>query len=135
MKVIFASATKIGESATKILKLLFFTINLHCQMKSISTSRKLNLSLTSSIHFVFLPLEMQKWLEQAKVYHSFSYFVRKETTHKPLKVAAAKTLFSNVYVYWYNLLRWMFFILCDAGLRDSWKTLPFVKVYRYSETF
>ena len=39
--------------------------------------------------FVFLPLEMQKRLKQTKVYHAFSYFVWKETTHKPVKVAAA----------------------------------------------
>ena len=130
------SATKIGENTTNILKLLFFIINLHSVTSNqISTYRKLNLPLTSSIYLVFLPLEMEKWLEQTKVYHSFSYLVWKETTHKPLKVAAVKTLFSNVYVYSYNFLRGMFFILCDAGPCDSWNTLPFVKVYRYSEIF
>ena len=99
MKVIFVSATKTGENTTNIWKLLFFTINLHfVTSNQISTYRKLNLPLTSSIYFVFLPLEMQKRLEQTKVYHAFSYFVWKETTHKPLKVAAAKTLFSSVYV-------------------------------------
>ena len=41
---------------------------------------------------------MQKALEQTKVYHAFSCFVWKETNHKPLKVAAAKTFFSIVYV-------------------------------------
>ena len=40
----------------------------------ISTYRKLNLPLTSSIYFIFLPLEMQKRLEQTKVYHTCSYF-------------------------------------------------------------
>ena len=53
-KVIFVSATKIGENTTKILKLLFFIINLH------SVAFTLNLSLTSSIYLVFLPLKMQK---------------------------------------------------------------------------
>ena len=98
-KVIFVSVTKIGENTTKISKLLFFTINLHfVTSNQISTYRKLNLSLTSSIYFVFLPLEMQKRLKQTKVCHAFSYFVWKETTHKPLKVAAANSLFSSVYV-------------------------------------
>ena len=93
------SVTKIGENTTNILKLLFFTLNLYfLTSNQISTYRKLNLPLTSSIYFVFLPLEIQKRLEQTKVYHAFSYFVWKETTHKPLKVAAAKTLFSSVYV-------------------------------------
>ena len=93
------SATKIGKNTTNISKLLFFTINLHfITLNQISTNRKLNLPLTSSIYFVFLPLEMQKRLKQTKVCHAFSYFVWKETTHKPLKVAAAKSLFSSVYV-------------------------------------
>ena len=80
-------------------QLLFFTINLHfVTSNQISTYRKLNLPLTSSIYFVFLPLEMQKRLKQTKVCHAFSYFVWKETTHEPLEVAAANSLFSSVYV-------------------------------------
>ena len=67
-KVIFVSTTKIGESTTSILKLLFFTINLHfVKSNQISTYRKLNLPLKSSIYFVFLPLEMPKRLAQTKV--------------------------------------------------------------------
>ena len=73
-------------------------LNLHLiKSNQISAYRKLNLLLTSGIYFGFLPLAMQKRLKQTKVYHSFSYFVWKETTQKPLKVAAAKTLFSSVY--------------------------------------
>ena len=93
------STTKIGENTTNISKLLFFTINLHfVTSNQISTYRKLNLPLTSSIYFVFLPLEMQKRLKQTIVCHTFSYFVWNKTTHKPLKVAAAKSLFSSVYI-------------------------------------
>ena len=93
------SATKIGQNATSISKLLFFTINLHfVTSNQISTFRKLNLNLSSSICFVFLPLEMQKRVKQTKVCHAFSYFVWKETTHKTLKVVAANSLFSSVYV-------------------------------------
>ena len=76
MKVIFVSATKISKSTTNILKLLFFTINLHfAKSNQISAYRKLNLPPASSIYFVFLLLEIQKRLEQTKVYHTFSYFV------------------------------------------------------------
>ena len=50
------------------------------------------------MYLVFLPLEMQRKLKQTKVYHTFYHFVSKYTTHKPLKVAAPKTLFSSVYV-------------------------------------
>ena len=126
------SATKLGESTTTILKLIFFTINLHFVKSNLrSTYRKLNFPLTSSYYFFFLPLEMQKKrLEQTKVYHSFSHFLWKETASKPLQVAAAKAIFLQCVCYWHNLLRWMFFLVCD-----NWKTLLFVKVYRYSETF
>ena len=90
MKVYFVSVTKIGGNTTNILKLLFFTLNLYfLTSNQISTYRKLKLPLTSSIYFVFLPLEIQKRLELTKIYHAFSYFVRKEMSHKPLKVAAA----------------------------------------------
>ena len=120
-------STTIGESKTNILKLLFFTLNLHfVKSNQISPYRKLNLSLTSSIYFVFLPLEMQKRLKQTKVYHSFSYFVWKEMTHKP---GSCKNSFLQGVRYWYSLLQWLFFILYD-----NWKTLLFLKIC-YSETF
>ena len=49
-----------------------FTINLHLVKSDlIPTYSKLNLPLTSSIYLVFLPLEIQKRLEQTKVYHTF----------------------------------------------------------------
>ena len=97
-KVTFVSPTKTGENKTNILKLLFFLINLHfVLLNQISPYRKLNLPLTSSVYFVFLPLEIQKRLQQTKVYHTFSYFVWKETTRKPLKVTAAKAVFPSVY--------------------------------------
>ena len=68
MEVIFVSATKIVENTKNILKLLFFTINLHfATSNQISTYKKLNLPLTSSNYFVFLPLEMQNRLEQTEV--------------------------------------------------------------------
>ena len=68
MEVIFVSATKIVENTKNILKLLFFTINLHfATSNQISTYKKLNLPFTSSNYFVFLPLEMQNRLEQTEV--------------------------------------------------------------------
>ena len=117
------SATKMGENPTNILKLLFFAINLHfVTLNQISTYRKLNLPITSSIYFVFLPLEMQKRLKQIKVYHGVSYFVWKETAHKPLKVAAAIKRFSPVCMLLIQLASMKVFILCG-----NWKTLLFMK--------
>ena len=66
------SGTIIGGNTTNILKLLLFTINLDfLTSNQISPNRKPNLSLTSSIYFVCLPLEMHKKLEQIKVYQQF----------------------------------------------------------------
>ena len=86
-------ASKIGKNTTDILKLHFVTSN------QISTDKKLYLPLASSIYFVFLPLEMQERLEQRPKYTTrFLTLSEKKRPQKPLKVAATKTLISNVYV-------------------------------------
>ena len=84
-----------GDNATNILYCCFSQLMYTLTRNQISTYTKLNLSLTGSIYLVVLPLEMQKRLKQTKVYHMFFHFVWKEKTHKPLKVAAAKPLFSS----------------------------------------
>ena len=58
---------------------------------------------------------MQERLKHTKGYHTFFYFVCKETTHKPLKVAAIKTLFSSVYVIGTTSFD-EYFLFCD-----NWK--------------
>ena len=53
----------------------------------------------NSIYLVFSSLEMQRRLIQTnKVSYKRFYSVRKETSHKPLKVAAPKKSFSSVYI-------------------------------------
>ena len=56
------------------------------------------MSFTNSIFLVALTLEMQSTLKQTKIYNTHFKFVRKETIHKPLKVAIEKILFSSAYV-------------------------------------
>ena len=125
------SVTKIGESTTKISKLMCFTINLHfVKSNQISTYRKLNFPLTSSIYFVFLPLKMQKRLEQTKGIPLVFLLCLKRNGLETFKSGSCKNTFLQCVLYWYNLLRWMFFILCD-----NCKTLLFVEVYRNSVTF
>ena len=123
------SATKIAESATNILELMFFTLNLQfVKSNQISIVRKLNLPLTRSIYFVFLLLEMQKRLKKTKVYHLFSYFVWKETTHKPVKVAAAKSCFSSVYVIGKTCFDEIFlFFVITGRYYFSWKFIVTVR--------
>ena len=131
MKVIFLSATKIGRNTTNVLKLLYFTINLHfVTSNQIFTDRKLNLPFTSSIYVGFWLLEMLKWLKQTKIYHTFFYFAWKETTHKPLQMPAAKTFFSSVYVSGTTC-----FDECFLFCVINWKTLLFMKVYCYWDYF
>ena len=129
------SATKIGENTTNILKLPIFIINLHfVASDQIFTYRKLNLSLTSSIYFVFLPLEMQKtlineqWTDKS-IPHVFLLCI-KRNDQQTFKCSSYKNLFFQHVCYCYNLLRLIFFIL-----RDKCKTLLFMKVCRYSENF
>ena len=126
------SASKIGKSTTCILKPMFVTINLHfVKSNQISTYRKLNLPPTSSIYFFFLPLEMQKRLEQAKAYCSFSYFVWKETTHKSLKVGPAKTFFSSVCIIGTTCFdeRFLFYMITGRHY-FSWKFILTLKLLK-----
>ena len=41
---------------------------------------------------------MQRRLIQTKVYYKLFYSIKKETSHKPLKVVAAKKSFPSVYI-------------------------------------
>ena len=110
----------------------FFTINLHfVKSKQISAYRKLNLPLTKSIYFVYTVVEItcKKNSNRPKYTTHFLLCLKRNDPHT-FKMAAAKNPFLRCERYWYNLPRWMFFILCD-----NWKSLPFVKVYHYSETF
>lgn len=66
---------------------------------------------------IFFSLQMQRRFIQSKLYYKFFYSAWKETSHKPLKLAVAKT-FSQSVCCWYSLLRWIFFIPCS-----NWKTL------------
>ena len=98
-KLFLCPTVKIGENTTNIFKLLFFTINLHfATSNQMSTYRKLNLCSSSSIYFIFLSLEMQKTLEQTKVYHALSYFVWKEMTHKPVCFLLVQLASMNVFL-------------------------------------
>ena len=114
MKVIFVSTTKIGRNPTNILKLLYFTINLHfVTSNQIFTDRKLNLPFTSSIYVGFWPLEMLKWLKQIKNIPCFFLLCLKRNNPQTFTSASWKNPFLQCVCYWYNLLWWMFFIVCD----------------------
>ena len=129
MKVIFVSTTKIGENTTNTLKLLFFTINFYfVTSNQISTYRKLNLPLTSSIYFVFLLLEMEKKTQTDKSIPCVFLLCLKREVPQTFKSGSCNNLLPWSVCCWYNLLRWMFFILCD-----NWKTIIFMKNLHYSE--
>ena len=50
-------------------------------------------------------------------------------THKPLKVAVAKIVFSSVYVIGTTCFDECF------SFHDNWKTLLLIKIYRFTEVF
>ena len=106
-------------------KLLLFKINLHfVAPNQISTHRKLNLILINCVYLLFFTLKMQRSLVQTKV--QFLLCLKRDNWQNS---SCEKPLLQFV-GYWYNLLQWMFFILCD-----SWKTLFFLKVCCYNGVF
>ena len=74
---------------------------------------------------------MQKKTQQTKVCHVFSYFVWKETTHKPLKVAAANILFSIVYVIGTTCFdEWYAFSVITKSHYISWKFIITPRLFK-----
>ena len=63
-----------------------------------SAYEKLNLLPIKSISLVSSSRERQRRLTQTKVYYKLPCSVRKELSHKPLKVTAAKRSFPSMYI-------------------------------------
>ena len=100
------------------------TINLHfVKWNQISTYGKLNLPLASSIYFVFLSVKMTGANQSIPLI--FLLCLKRNNT-RTFKSGTCKNIFLRCVRYWYNLLRWILFILCV-----NWKGLFFVKVYRF----
>ena len=111
-------------------KLLYFKLNSQFgKSNSILACTKLNLLLINSICLVISSLKMQRKLILTKVSPQVSS-VSKETTHKPSKVAAEKTLLSSMHVINTKLFRSMLFIPFD-----NWKSVLFVIVFVHLRLF
>ena len=67
---------------------------------------------------------------QTKVYYIFLVHFSKRNGSQTFTCSTSNKPFVQCICYWYKLLRTMLFILCD-----NWKTLFFMKIYRYSEGF
>ena len=122
------SATKIGKNRTNILKLLFFTINLHfATSNQMFTYRK-----ASHKQYLFRLLTTRNakktWTDQS-IPRAFLLCLKRNDP-QTFKSGSCKNPFLQCVRYWYNLLQWMFFILYD-----NWKTLLIMKNNRYSEIF
>ena len=93
-KVIFVSATKIGENTTNIS--LFFAMHLHfITSNQISTYKRLNIYKSQAAFFCHFTSRNAK---KTQTDQSMSRVFLQEMTHKPLKVASAKSFFSTLYV-------------------------------------
>ena len=112
-------------------------MNLHfVTWNKISAYKRLSFSLISSIYFIALPLKMQKRLtDQSKVDHTFLICLKRNNP-QTLRSSSFKNPYLQCLCYWYYLLRWMFFnSWMFFNPCDNWKTILFIKVYRYSEVF
>ena len=83
----------------------------------ISTYRKLNLPLTSSIYFVFFPLEMQKKTQTDPSIPCVFLLCLKRNNGQTFKSGSC----NNSVCYSHNFLQWMFFIekLKDIAFHES----------------
>ena len=124
------SATKIVKSTPNIVN-CYFSKQLHFRIsEQMSTYEKLNLLQIKSIYLVFSSRERQRRLIQTKAYYKIVYSVWKETSHKPLKVTAAKKFFPSMYIIGKICFDFCFFFSCN-----NWKTLFFMQIYHYSEVW
>ena len=111
-------------------KLLIFRINLLFGISNeMSTYGNLSLLLMYGIYLVFSSLEIQRRLIQTKLYYHFLLLCLKRNVSQTFKSSNCNKLFAKFLCYWYSLLWWMFFILCD-----NWKKF-FIKIYHYPELF
>ena len=96
----FCVCRKIFVNTSNILDCYFSNqiSTLTHQTKYLHVCRKLNLLLVNSTYLIVPALLKQRRLIQTKVHFKSCYSVRIEAAHKPSKVAAAKKLFSSVYV-------------------------------------
>ena len=89
---------KEAENTTNILKHCFFErkYNMLHQPKYLNIETYV---FRNSVYLVFLPLENAKKTQTDQSMLRVSLLCLKKTTHKPIKVAAAKNLFSSRYVF------------------------------------
>ena len=75
---------------------------------------------------------MQRRLEQTKQYYRLCYFVWKETSHKPIKVATAKMSFPSVYIIDTTYFNECFLFLLITG--RHYFLHKFIVTQRFGET-
>ena len=115
------SATKIGKNTINILKLLYFTINLHFVTSNlIFTDRKLNLSFTSSIYVAFVALECKNDSTDQNIPRLFLLYLKRNEPQTFTSVSC-KHSFLQCVRYSYSLLRWIFFYVITGRHYFSWK--------------
>ena len=102
------STAEIGQNTTNILKLLFFTMNLHLvTTNQLSTYRKLNFPLKSNI-FCLLTSINAKNIQTDQSIPRFLLLCLKSNDPQTFKSGICKNPFLYCVCYWYNLLRWIF---------------------------
>ena len=115
------SATKIGKNTTNILKLLYFTINLHfVPLNQISTYRKVN--LPHKQYFLHLLTSRNAKMNQTDQNIPCVFLLCEKKRPMKLYKCLLQKPFSPVCMLLVQLAS-IFFILCD-----NWKTFTFHKI-------
>ena len=117
------SATKTVESTINILKLMFFTINLHfCQIKPNITKQHLFCLLT--------PRNAKKTRTDQSI-PIVCLLSEKKNEPRIFRSGSCKNPFLQCVRYWHNLLRLMFFILVITGRHYfSWKFIVTLRLLK-----
>ena len=125
------SVTKIDGNTTKILNCFFFQnkftlwhirINIYIWKTTFSSHKHYPVGL-------FFSRNAKKPHADQSILLTF-ILCQKRNISQTLKVGSGKKVFLKCVYHWYNLLRWMFFIMCD-----NWKTFFSIQTYRYREAW
>ena len=86
-------------------------------------------NLSSTIVLAFVPRNVKGTYTDQSIRHFFVLSLKRNDS-QTFKCSCINKPFLQCICYWYNLLRWIFLIICGI-----WKTLFFIKPYRYSESY
>ena len=128
----FAITTKIGKNTANFLNCYFSRLiqTFQTHIKPKIYIEKTKFASHKQYLFGLLTYRNTKKTETDQSIPHVFFLCLKRNNSQTFESSGCKNPFPQCVCYWCNLLRWMFFVLCN-----NWKTLLCIKVYRYSEIF